>query len=88
MGNVLKMRVAAWGALVLIVMWLVFQLNTPEPWWSYISIFFAFMMTFCHLAALYVWKISKAASRKLDVVALVMGVLFVISLITLWIVML
>ncbi len=81
MGNILKMKSAAWGGLALMVVWLVYSFFVHSPWWGYISVFFAFMMVFCHLAALYVEKISSAASRKLDLLSFVMGVHFIVAII-------
>lgn len=81
MYSILKMKGVAWGALVLIVVWLVLVLKTPALWWCYIAPFFAFMMVFCHLAALYLNKVSNVASRKLDLIALIMGVLSIIAVI-------
>ncbi len=54
MRSILKMKSVAWGALVLVVVWLGFIIGTPAPWWTYTSVFFVFMMVFCHLAALYI----------------------------------
>ena len=81
MRSILKMKSVAWGALVLVVEWLGFIIGTPAPWWTYTSVFFAFMMVFCHLAALYIYKVSPRASRKLDVIAMIMGILFMVALI-------
>jgi len=86
MGSILNMKSISWVALVLIVAWLVLQLNTPEPWWSYIAIFLAFMTVFCHLSSLYIKKVSNAASRKLDFIALIVGVMFIVSAVVLLIV--
>lgn len=81
MKNLLKTKAAAWGELVLIVIWLVWMVSRHMQWWYFISVFFAFMMAFCHLAALYLYKTSSSASKKLDLVALVMGVLFIVAII-------
>ncbi|HBY15938.1 MULTISPECIES: hypothetical protein [Bacteroidales] len=81
MRSILKMKSVAWGALVLVVVWLGFIIGTPAPWWTYTSVFFVFMMVFCHLAALYIYKVSPRASRKLDVIAMIMGILFMVALI-------
>lgn len=81
MRNLLKTKAAAWGGLVLILVWLVYLAFVQMPWWNFISVFFAFMMVFCHLAALYLNNTSNAASRKLDLIALIMGILFIVAII-------
>ena len=78
MRSILKMKSVAWGALVLVVVWLGFIIGTPAPWWTYTSVFFVFI---CHLAALYIYKVSPRASRKLDVIAMIMGILFMVAFI-------
>lgn len=85
MGKLLNSKPAAWGALILIVIWLIFALKTDEPWWGYLGIFFAFMMIFCHIASLYIERISKDASSKLDLIALICGVIFVVAEIVIYI---
>ena len=35
MRSILKMKSVAWGALVLVVVWLGFIIGTPAPWWTY-----------------------------------------------------
>ena len=34
MRSILKMKSVAWGALVLVVVWLGFIIGTPAPWWT------------------------------------------------------
>ena len=86
MGRLLNSKPAAWGGLILIVIWLIFTLKTDEPWWGYLGIFFAFMMVFCHIASLYLERMSQAASRKLDLIAFICGVLFIVAIIVIYIV--
>ena len=44
------------------------------------------MMVFSHLAALYLASMSKDASKKLDVIAMIFGILTVISFIVIFII--
>ena len=81
MNNIIKTKWVSWLLLVIVVTWLVSKFFVQTPWWSYISVFFAFMFAFCHLAALYLDKVNKAASRRLDLIALVLGLLFVVAVI-------
>lgn len=81
----IESRIVSWIALFVIILWIVMQLHTPDPWWTYLSIFLAFMMVFCHLAALYLYAVSWRASRKLDSLAMLCGILFVIALVATYI---
>lgn len=81
----IESRIVSWIALFVIVLWIVMQLRTPDPWWTYLSIFFAFMMVFCHLAALYLFSISWRASHKLDSLSILCGILFVVALVATYI---
>ncbi len=85
MKKFIQSKIASWGAFLLIVMWVILAIFTDEPWWGYISIFFAFMMTFCHLASLYLRKISIDAASKLDVISFVCGILMLVSFIIIYI---
>lgn len=83
--GIVKSKELSWAALGFVLVWIVIQIRTPEPWWAYTCVFFAFMMVFCHLAALYIEKISFQASRKLDLISLICGILFILSLIAVYI---
>ena len=80
MSNVMQSRAAAWGGLVLVLVVMVLTFSLRTEWWTFIDQFFLFMMAFCHLAACYLTKVSFLASRKLDVFALICGILFVLAL--------
>lgn len=83
----LKSKIAALAALVLVIVLIGVTFSMRPAWWCFFDIFFAFMMVFCHLLALQLVKMSKAASRKLDTAAMVFGVLTVIALIVEYIVL-
>ena len=72
--------------LIMAVIVMTFSLRTE--WWCFADIFFAFMMVFCHLIALYLMKFNSYASRKLDTMAMVFATLAVVSLIVEYILLL
>lgn len=80
-------KTLAWGAMLLIVILVIFTIcmRYVESIWDYLSIFFAFMMVFCHLMALSLRKMSLNASRKLDIAALIFGVLTILAIILIFI---
>lgn len=81
MNNLLKSKTVAWCALILIILVIVFTFGMRDAWWTFIDLFFAFMMVFCQLVALYIGKFSPLACRKLQVCAAVSGVLMLLSFI-------
>lgn len=80
MTGLVKSRITAWLALAIVIALLVLTFNMRGAWWEYIDIFFAFLMTFTHLLAVYFQKLT-GISRQLDMTALVCGLLMIISLI-------
>lgn len=85
--NLAESKGLAWGALVIVVFLIILtvSLRIVNEVWEYSSLFCAFMTVFCHLMALNLRKMSLAASRKLDVIALVFGILTVIAIIVIFI---
>lgn len=81
-------KALAVSAMVLIVIVIIVAICTHvvSSIWEYSVLFFAFMTIFCHLAALSLMKMSTAASKKLDNVSLILGILTVISLIVVFII--
>ncbi|MCH5216978.1 MAG: hypothetical protein J1F07_00265 [Muribaculaceae bacterium] len=77
----------AWGAFLLVIILIIVAICTRvvSSIWEYSTIFLAFMAVFCHLAALLLAGMSKAAGKKLDMAALVFGVLAIIALIVVFI---
>ena len=69
----------AWGALLITVAVLVISFDVSREWWAYLDIFFAFMMCFVHLLAVYMRKVPRM-SRQLDMCALVFGILTIIAI--------
>lgn len=68
-----------WTAMVLVVAVVVMEICLHTPWWGMITGFLLFMGVFSHLAALYLRRMSDAASRKLDVCALVLCILAILA---------
>lgn len=87
MSNLRTSKGVAWAAFAIVVAAVVCAVCMPgfkHFWWQTFDIFFAFMMVFCHLAALYLYKMSLDASKKLDFLALIFGILAVIAFIVIF----
>lgn len=80
MKNFLDSKILAWCALALVIIIIAMTFMMRGPWWSFIDVFFAFMMVFCHLLAVYFRKLPHP-SRQLDLTALVCGILCVLALV-------
>ena len=72
-----------WAAiyLIIIVVIIIATFKMRTEWWNYFDIFFAFMAVFCHFIATLFARIIPAESRRLELIALGMLGLMVISLI-------
>lgn len=81
MGKILKSKLVAWAALLIVVVVMVLSYNPLAPWWSYSDEFFAFMMVFCQLISVYIVALSAKAVHKLQVCAAVFGILLILALI-------
>lgn len=84
--NLIESKLTAWVAFVLVVVLIILSFLAHTPWWGFIAIFFAFIAIFAHLAALYLRKMSVAASRKLETCAFICGLLAVVGMIVIYIV--
>ena len=84
MKSILDSRWMAWGALLITVAVLVISFDVSREWWAYLDIFFAFMMCFVHLLAVYMRKVPRMSSQ-LDMCALVFGILTIIAIIGIYI---
>ena len=78
---IMKSKAAAWAAFVVIVILMAITFGLRPVWWTFADMFFAFMMVFCHLMAVYLVKLNIHSSRKLDFMALVFGILTIVALI-------
>lgn len=81
MNKLLKSKIVAWMALLLVIVVIIISFNPMAPWWSYSDEFFAFMMVFCQLVSVYIVSFSARAAHKLQMCAAVFGVLLIIALI-------
>ena len=79
MNKLLESRAAAWTALILVIILIIVTFRMRSVWWSFIDLFFVFMMVFSHLAALYLKRMSPQAGRTLDRVAFVCALLTVVA---------
>lgn len=84
MSNLRRSKVCAWGAMIIVVAVLVCTFPLKTVWWTYFDVFFAFMMAFFHLMAVYMKRIPNI-SKTLDLWALVFGVLMIVSIIGIYI---
>lgn len=81
MKKLLESKILSFVALVLVIAVTVATFVMKLPMWCLIAPFFAFMMAFCHLVAQLFTKMNPAASRKMDIFALVFAVLSVLAFI-------
>lgn len=81
MAKLVESKITAWVALVLVVALIVISFLLGTPWWGFIAVFFCFLAVFSHLAALYLRRMSAAASRKLETCALVCIIIAVLGFI-------
>lgn len=79
MKKILKSKAMAWIVMLLVVVVIGITFRFRTHWWAFIDIFMAFMMCFCHLASLYLQKMSRIASAKMENAAFIFGLLTVIS---------
>lgn len=83
MNKLLKSKGVAAGLLILVIILLVatFSIRMSIGWWAFSDIFFAFMAAFCHLMSQWLGQINQRVGSKLDRVAFVCFILFVVALI-------
>lgn len=84
MKKILRSKIFSWIALILIVALIIATYTLRTSWWAFFDVFFFFMMAFCHLLALNLYKMSPLASRKLDVAAFFFAIMGVIAFIVEW----
>lgn len=89
MGKLISSKWIAWLAFFIVVAVIVLCFFFPgfkQYWWQTFDLFFAFQMVFCHLASLYLARISPSASSKLDIIAFIFGILAIISFLVIFII--
>lgn len=81
MKNPLQSTLVAWIALILVVIVIITTFQYRQAWWSFIDLFFAFMMVFCQLAGLYISRFNVYAGKKLQSFAAIFLVLMILAFI-------
>jgi len=81
MSSILRSKAAAWGAIVLVVLIIIFTFRSRHVWWAFIDEFFMFMAAFCQLVAVYIERFNRNSFRKLQFFAIIFGILMVIAII-------
>lgn len=83
-----KSKAMAWSAMLLVVVVVIVAIATrfATSIWEYGALFLIFMSVFCHLAALMLYRMSAVASKKLDMAALIFGILAILAFIAIFIV--
>lgn len=81
MRNPLQSIFWAWLALAIVVIVIVTTFEYRQAWWSFIDLFFAFMMVFCQLMGLYIGRFNKFAGKRLQSIAAICLVLMVLAFI-------
>lgn len=81
MGKLLQSKAVAWIALLIVVVIIITTFNYRPAWWAFIDEFFAFMMVFSQLAALYIYKFNRYSGKRLQIIAAWFGILMIISFI-------
>ncbi len=82
MSTTRKMLLAVLALLVTIVYIAVtFRFRKELGWWAYIDCFALFMSVFTWLMSLVVGKMIPHSGKRLDKIALIFGILFIVALI-------
>lgn len=81
MKNPLQSTLVAWIALAIVVAVIITTFEYRQAWWSFIDLFFAFMMVFCQLAGLYIKRFNFYAGKMLQNIAAVCFVLAILAFI-------
>ena len=74
----IKSKLLAWAAFALVIAMIVMTFMLRGEWWSFIDVFFLFLMAFCHLMAVYMIKVPRLSSQ-LDTCALVCAILGLVA---------
>ena len=87
MNRLMKSKGAAWGGMLVMVVMTIACMVTPgvkEDWWELADVFFAFMMVFCHLASLYLEKLNQNASKRLDQLSMIFGIIAILAFVCIY----
>lgn len=81
MKNPLNSRLIAWVAFAIVIIVIVTTFEYRQAWWSFIDLFFAFMMVFCWLVSLYLGRFNPYAGKKLQSISAICLVLMILAFI-------
>lgn len=81
MKNPLQSTLVAWIAMAIVVLVIITTFEYRQAWWSFIDLFFAFMMVFCQLAGLYIKRFNPYAGKTLQSIAMICLVLMILAFI-------
>lgn len=81
MKNLLQSTIVAWIALAIVIFVIVATFKFRQAWWSFIDLFFAFMMVFCQLAGLYIGRFNAYAGKRLRSIAGICLILMILAFI-------
>ena len=69
MQKLLQSKIAAWFALIIIILVIIFTFSLRAVWWAFFDEFFAFMAVFCQLTAVYSFTKLPFVAKKLQIIA-------------------
>ncbi|MCH5224361.1 MAG: hypothetical protein J1D77_00125 [Muribaculaceae bacterium] len=81
MKNPLQSTLVAWIAMAIVVIVIVTTFQYRQAWWSFIDLFFAFMMVFCQLAGLYIGRFNPYAGKTLRSIGAICFFLMILAFI-------
>lgn len=81
MKNPLQSTLIGWIALAIVIIVIVTTFQFRQAWWSFIDLFFAFMMVFCHLAGLYIGRFNPYAGKRLRSIGGICLILMILAFI-------
>lgn len=79
MGSLLRSKIVAWLALLIVVAVIIITFEFRTAWWGFIDVFFAFMMVFSQLVALYIGGFNPYAAKKLQSFAAIFLILAILA---------
>ena len=86
MTKILQSKLAAWLAMAIVIIVIAVTFKFRPAWWAFFDLFFAFMMVFCQLAALYLGPLNLYVKKRMQQSAAVCGILMILSFIAEYIV--
>lgn len=81
MKRILDSKPTSIAAFAFSLTYLCLTFKMRSEWWMFADVFFLFMATFAHMIALLLGRFNPFIRKKLELSAVVLGILFLISLI-------